>query len=194
MGQKILCSRSMGICIFCPRYYSKDANSELSCILGCVGIVFSNTSNMGNNSSNIRDERERENNHSHLVLPDFGDNFLRYVPTIFKRVFSEINLIPQKDMATFVGWKIFYFLGFGLTGISYWISSKAIILDIQLSNTPIPFQNVVYFLTSIFLFILCLRSIGKFIEQCVKIKDAIEELRHKKFTRGQNPKIKSQSK
>ncbi len=195
MGQQILCSRSMGICVFCPRNYTKDACTELPCILGSVGIIFSHTSSMGNISNHIRSERERENSDSDFVLPDFGDSFLHYIPTIFKRVFSQYNLIPKKDMATFVGWKLFCFLGFGLTGLSYWISTKAIILDIQLSQTPVAFQNVVYFLTSIFLFVFCLRYIGKFVEQCIRIKDALEDSRHKKDQRLKPTKtIKSQQK
>ncbi len=93
-------------------------------------------------------------------------------------------------MATLIGWKIFYILGFSFFGLSYWISSKITILDIQLSETPIAFQNVVYFFTSIFLFIICLRGIGKFIEQIVKIKDALEDLRHKKtLNQKSKPKI-----
>lgn len=188
MGQKILCKRGMGICVFCPRYYSKDTGAKLPCILGAVGIVFSDTCSMGNNSSFIRNECERKNSGSDFVLHDFGGNFLCYIPTVFKKIFSEINLIPQQNMTTFVGWKIFYFLGFSLTGMSYWMASKAIILDLQISDTPIPFQNVVYFLTSVFILILCLRSIGKFIEQCIRIKDAVEELRHKKYTRNDETK------
>ncbi len=177
----------MGICILCPRYYDENKEKKLSCKLGVIGIIFCDTCNMGNTSNNIRNEGSGKNDHSHIVLPDFDDNFLSYIPTLCHNIFKNFQLIPQKEMATYVGWKIFYIIGISFTSLSFWISSRVTILDIQLSQTPVAFQNVTYFFTSLFLLILVLRGIGKLIEQVIKIREIWEDFKFKRDER--KPKI-----
>lgn len=140
-------NRSGDICTYCGVFHTD--RKKVCCDMANVGLVFSDSINMGNMGSfqGLRPEHQSSNgNHVHY---NKYYNFMYYTLTLFK-----------KDMAsiTAVG-KIFWALGSLIWGSSLMMALKVRLLDIDFADAPPAFKNTMYFLSCVFLSIACAKGI-----------------------------------
>ncbi len=117
-----------------------------------VGKVFSDKTDMGANSSQLRMGRKYENNNGSNVHPYNISLFFHYS-------IAALTNDVKKVMATLtVLWKTFYIVGYLILGSSFLIAFQAHFLDINFDLAPPAFKTVMYTLSCFVLFVYSVRG------------------------------------
>lgn len=134
MGQSILCSRSMGVCVFCPCFYSAEPQLEVPCLLGKYAKFFCDKSSVHDNSSNMGTINKHADIRSDNVLSGFRNYIVH-------------NLFTPKKMELALGWKIAYMLGVPVWALAIFTAAGVKFGQINFESSPEPIKNALYFVS-----------------------------------------------
>lgn len=132
-----------------------------------IGTIFPHKMDMGDNSFQFQHGREQTlRSNGNFVHDSFRRNFIHYFFTLFK--------MPGISLA----WKLFYLLGFSITGIGFLLDTP--IGQEIFASMPLGFKYSIWFFACLFLLIACLRSYEKYRKDKLANDDAEISLRIKR--------------
>lgn len=140
-------SRSGDICTYCGVFHTD--RKKVCYGMANVGLVFSDSINMGNMGSFQGIRSEYQSGNGNHVRYNKLYHFLHYIFTLFKKDMLQITAVG----------KIFWALGSLIWGSSLMMALRVRLLDIDFAEAPPAFKNTMYFLSCVFLSIACMKGV-----------------------------------